>query len=225
MKLLMHGIVQPLDHGVVQLGGPGHDDPLRPAGRAERGHRRIDLVDGNVEAAGTRPQKRVGTVLEGDVRGRGLDLRDFLQAGLVSLAIDRKCGDALRLPLVHLHHGASDPDFVVLPCFASVIRNSVLFVLLGDGDAEGIEVFASGQLHERQPVVPGEQDGLLIAGDGVSEEVCREPPEHRVRREVHGLLELIAVVGSLFGELREREVVLLRRAEFGRRVRRRRRSR
>ena len=144
--------------------------------------RRLPPVPRNASA-------RFSSAMSGDI---GLDLRDFLQAGLVSLAIDRQGGDALRLPLVDGHHVASDPDLVALVRF----RDSEPFSFVGprDGHTEGVEIFALGQLHERQPVVLGEQDGLLIAADRVSVEVRREPPEHRVRREVHGLLELIAVV-------------------------------
>ena len=116
--------------------------------------RRLPPVPRNASA-------RFSSAMSGDV---GLDLRDFLQAGLVSLASDRKGGDALRLPLVDVHHVASDPDLVALPWFASVMLNSFSFVLPGDGDTEGVEIFAPGQLHERQPVVPGEQEVLLIAG-------------------------------------------------------------
>ncbi len=100
------------------------------------------------------------------------DRRDFLQAALVSLAIGGQCRDTLRLPLVHVHHVPSDSDLVA----RLRLRDSDPFslVLVRNGCPERVEIFAFGQLHERQPVAPGEDDELATV------EVRRKAPEHRV---------------------------------------------
>ena len=61
------------------------------------------------------------------------------------------------------------------PWFASVMRMRSRSVLIRDGRAEDVEIFAFGQLHERQPVAPGEDD--VFATIFV---VRGKAPQHRV---------------------------------------------
>src|SRR6187401_3696123 len=109
--------MQALVPGAVQLAVPRDDDPLRRARFREPGQRRVHLVDGNVTAAAAPSQEHVGLVLDDDAWLDVGGLRDFLQAALVSLAIDREYRETLRPPLVLGHHFSRDPDLVALVRF------------------------------------------------------------------------------------------------------------